>query len=104
MQEVLPFGPFNTSINDVYVANLYYRLEKPAKGDATLNVVSAECFEKIRFYVSMGGEFAKSNQHEISVQKNTLKSVIDIAKQANRNELANEVENQMKVLLGNFAS
>lgn len=101
MYSILPFGRFNTSSNDIYSASLYYRLDQPEKGDQVLSHVADECFEKIGFFLSMSPGYASTIKGETEKQGSTLKMVIEVARQAERNELVNTIEIRLKELMGN---
>ncbi len=102
--EILPYKSFNTSMNDAYVASLYYRLNRIEKGDRTIKQVSDECFEKIEFYLSMGSGYAPAFQSEISDQGNVLRMVSEIARKAGRTELVGQIETRGRTLLGDLFS
>jgi hypothetical protein len=104
LAEILPYGMYRTSTNDAFIASLYYRLNQPGKGDEVLRAIARESLEKAEFYLDMGPRYASTIQNDITRERNTLKVRIDIAKQAQRDELSNELSEKTIKLLGNFAS
>ena len=104
LAEILPYGMYRTSTNDAFIASLYYRLNQPGKGDEVLRAIARESLEKAEFYLDMGPRYASTIQNDITRERNTLKVLIDIAKQAQRDELSNELSEKTIKLLGNFAS
>jgi hypothetical protein len=92
---ILPIGRYETSVYDLYIASVWYKLKENSKGDQLMRMVANESFDKINFYQSLGSEYAQNYQRNVNHEISLIKELTRIAGFSDRTELIKEVNDKL---------
>jgi hypothetical protein len=100
LYSVMPIDKYAPGYYDILIASLWYQLSENGKGDELMQKVADTGFEKLRFYKSLGSDYMKSYQREMSREVSILKELTRIADYSGRKDLVKKVNNELSVVTG----
>ena len=94
-QEFFPNEKFPVEIHTYQFPEMYYICGAIDKGDTYMRNLVDNYSDKVRYYGGMKPKFRKYYQEDIDEAMSLLKHFNGVAKKYNRNELAQDIEDQM---------
>lgn len=102
--QILPLGRYYTTYFDIVLASNYYRINEFEKGDAIMNKVAGECFEKVEFYLGMGSEYIAQYQRDANREINILREVVRVTSTTGRMELSSKFDAHLQDVMKTFGN
>ncbi|MFA9391181.1 MAG: DUF2723 domain-containing protein [Prolixibacteraceae bacterium] len=104
LYEILPLGRFHCTYFDIVMAGNYYQLNELEKGDRLMETVANEGFEKVEFYLSLGGDYVGQFQREANRDINIIREVVRVTTNSNRTALSEKLETRLNDVIQNFGN